>query len=296
MRGKRRFKVYDISALRGRVPTIFIENYLEDSDNIEMVSFLSGLHLSCGDFDLGVSICENIAEKANLDGDDLREKSIAVWNLYILSKVYIEQERFDKAYRALDNAERYWSKDMALIDGIDMYRVRNLEDLWIRRAFGYLMQGRYDSFESMIDKVMLKRYEFYQGAYEITGEVPIRDRCLLDCFEYSSYMCRNKEELKQAVAFIKTAIRYLGRVPIDNDYIEGKMSEKNGELKNAYDFYLKFYLANRPQTLCDTILYETCGSCAYFDTKNWDYGECKKNNIYVDKHKACSKYLGISIK
>lgn len=291
-----RFKLYDISTLRGKVPSIFIENYLDDPQNIELMSFIAGLHRSCGSFDLGIKISEDIVEKAYIGKDDMNETSIGVWNLYILSKIYIEQERFDKAYRALDAAERYWSKNLMLAQGTGMYRVKNKEDIWLRRAFGYLLQGRKDDFERIIDKVILSRYEIYNKANEITGEIPLRDACLLDCFEYSSYMSRNHEDLKHAVIFIKTALRYLGRIPADNNYLEGKICEKSGDLKNAYTYYLKFYLANRPQFFYDNLIYGTCRSCAYFNTVDGNEGECKKHNIAVDQHKACDEFLEIPIR
>lgn len=296
MSGRGRFRLYDVAPLRGKVPSILINNYLDDYENIEIVSFIAGLHMSCGSFDIGVKMSEDVVEKASMDHENIREMSIGVWNLYVLSKVYMEQERFDKAYRALDNAERYWSKDFALYDTTGMYRVRNREDLWLRKAFGYLMQGRRQDFESIIDRVMLSRYEMYNKAYEITGETPIRDMCILDCFEYSSYMCRNMEDLEHAIVFIKTALRYLGKVPIDNEYIQGRMYEKTGELKNAYTCYLRFYLSVRPQFFCDTIVYGTCRSCAYFEPSEGINGECKKRNAAVDMHKSCSEYLGITLK
>ena len=291
-----RFKTYDISALRGKVPSIFLDNYLDDSSNIEMISFIAGLHMSWGDFDLGIRISEDIVEKTYMGEDNVKETGITVWNLYVLSKIYLEQERFDKAYRALDTAERYWSKDYVLVDDTDMYRVRNKEDLWLRRAFGYLIQGRKDDFERIADKVMLSRYELYSMAYDITKEIPIRDGCLLDCFEYSSYMYRNMEDLKQAIVFIKTATRYLGKVPIDNDYIDGKTCEKNKELKNAYNHYVRFYLSNRPQIFCETMVYGTCKSCVYFKSTDENEGICKKLNIDVDQHKACSKFSALGTK
>jgi tetratricopeptide (TPR) repeat protein len=278
------------------VPSLFLDNYLDDLQNIETLSFIAGLHRSCGDFDLGIKISEDIVEKAKMGDENVSETSIAVWNLYILSKIYIEKEKFDKAYRALDMAEHYWSKDLILADSTGICRVHGKEDIWLRRAFGYLIQGRKDDFEKVIDRVMLSRYELYKKAYEFTGETPIRDLCLLDCLEYSSYMCRNLEDLKNALTFIKTALRYLGRIPIDNNYLEGKIHEKNGDYKNAYTYYLKFYLANRPQLFSDTMVYGTCRSCAYFSTADGIEGECKRNNISVDEHKACSKYLAIPIK
>ena len=277
------------------VPSVFIENYLEDTQNIELLSFIAGLHRTCGNFDLGIKISEDIANKAYMGEDNKKETSIGVWNLYILSKIYIEQEKFDKAYRALDIAERYWSKDLILADSTGLCRLRNKEDLWLRRAFGYLIQGRRVDFESIIDKVMLSRYELFREASDITGEKPIRDMCLLDCFEYSSYMCRNSDDLDHALIFIKTAIRYLGKVPMDNDYLEGKICEKKGDLKNAYTYYLKFYINNRPQLSCETLVYGTCKSCAYFETMDGIDGECKKHNTYVDQHKACNSFLQIPI-
>jgi len=291
----KRFKTYDISPLRGKVPSIILDNYLEDTQNIELLSFMADLQRSCGSFELGIKISEDIAEKAHMGEDNLRETSIAVWNLYILSKIYIEQEKFDKAYRALDIAEKYWSKDLILADSTGMCRVRNKEDLWLRRAFAYLIQGRKNDFEVMIDRVILSRYELYNKAYELTGEIPIRDTYLLDCFEYSSYMCRNLEDIKHAIIFIKTALRYLGKVPINNNYLEGKMCEKAGDLKNAYTHYLKFYLENRPQIFCENMVYGTCRCCAYFSTSNNIEGECKKNNVKVEHHKSCSKFLPLPI-
>lgn len=285
-----------MSALRGRVPSIFLDNYFDDPQNIEMVSFMAGLHRSCGNFDLGIKISEDIVERAHMGRENLKETCIAVWNLYLLSKVYIEQEKFDKAYRVLDAAERYWSKDLILADSTGMYRVKNKEDLWLRRAFGYLIQGRKNDFENMIDKVMMSRYEMYNKAYEVTGETPLRDTCLLDCFEYSSYMCRNLEDLKHAVIFIKTALRYMGKIPVDNDYLEGKISEKKGDLKNAYTYYLKFFLNNRGRFFRDTLAYGTCKSCAYFNSQDGSEGVCRRYSLNVDQHKACSEYLAVTSK
>lgn len=292
----RKFKLYDISALRGKVPSIFLDNYLDDPQNIELVSFIAGLHWSCGNFDTGIRMSEDIVEKANIGKDDLKETNIAVWNLYILSKYYIEQEKFDKAYRALEIAERYWSKDLILADNTGICRVRNKEDIWLRRAFAYLIQGRKGDFESIIDKVMLARYEFYNKAYEVTGETPYRDAYLLDCFEYSSYMCRNLEDIQHAIIFIKTALRHLGKIPINNDYLEGKICERNGDLKNAYTYYLKFYIENRPQLFCENTVYGKCKSCIYFETDDNIEGECKKHDIRVDQHKSCSKFEAMSVK
>lgn len=294
MSGAGRFKLYDISSLRGKVPSLFIENYLDDPQNIELISLIAGLHRSCGNFELGVKISKDIVQKAKM-GEDLKETGVAVWNLYILSKVYMEQEKFDKAYRALDIAEMFWSKDYILADSTGMCRVRNIEDLWLRRAFAYLIQGRKEDFEKVIDRVMMARYELYNKAYEVTGEVPLRDVYLLDCFEYSSYMCRNMEDIEHAIIFIKTALRYLGRVPLTNNYLEGKLYEKAGDLKNAYTYYLKFYLENRPQVFCESVVYGTCQSCAYFCTEDEIEGECVKRNIRVDRQKACSKYMPIPI-
>lgn len=294
--GKERFKLYDISPLRGKVPSIFLDNYLDDTQNVELLSFIAGLYRSCGYFDISVRISEDIVDKAYINENNPKEASVAVWNLYILSKIYIEQEKFDKAYRALDAAEKYWSKDLILADSTGTSRVRNKEDLWLRRAFAYLIQGRKGDFESIIDRVMLSRFEFYEKAYEVTGETPIRDTCLLDCFEYSSYMCRNMEELPQAVMFIKTALRHLGKVPLDNDYLEGKICERNGDLKNAYTYYLKFYLNTRPHFYCDTIVYGTCKSCIYFSSANNMDGMCQKHNLPVDQHKACSRYQPLQAK
>ncbi|MDI6618282.1 MAG: hypothetical protein QME45_06335 [Clostridiales bacterium] len=294
--GAKRFKQYDISPLRGKVPSIFINNYLDDPQNIELLSFLAGLFRSCGDFDRGVKISEEIVNKADLNENNLKEISIAVWNLYILSKIYIEQERFDKAYRALDAAEKYWSRDLILVDITGMNQVRDKEDLWLRRAFAYMIQGRKGDFESIIDRVMLSRYELYNRAYEVTGEVPIQDHCLLDCFEYSSYMCRNMEDLKGAVIFIKTALRYLGKIPMDNNYLSGKISERKGDLMSAYTYYLKFYLTNRAQCFGGTLIYGTCKSCAFFETQNGADGMCRRNNISSEQHKACSKYIPLPVK
>ncbi|KPU46034.1 hypothetical protein OXPF_05150 [Oxobacter pfennigii] len=295
MGASRRFKLYDITALRGKVPSVLLDIYLEDPQNMEMISFIGGLHRSCGSFDISVRISEDIAEKANLSKEDIKETSIGVWNLYVLSKTYIEQEKFNKAYRALDIAERYWSKDLILADNTGISKIPYIEDLWLRRAFGYLIQGRKSEFEKIIDKVMTSRYELYEKAYPATGETPIRDVYLLDCFEYSSYMCRNTEDIKHAVVFIKTALRYLSRIPITNDYLEGKKCEKSGDYKNAYTYYLKFYLENRPTLSGESIAYGTCKSCAYFKTFDNVEGECQKNNIKVDQHKACSKYVALPL-
>lgn len=282
--------------MRGKVPSFFLDNYLDEPQNIELVSYIAGLHRSCGNFDLGIRISEDIADKADMSIDNISEMSIGVWNLFMLSKIYIEQEKFDKAYRNLDAVERYWSKDLILADSTGMYRVKNKEDIWLRRAFGYLIQGRKDDFEKIIDRVILSRYELYNNAYEVTGERPIRDACLLDCFEYSSYMCRNMEDLKHAVVFIKTALRYLGRVPSDNNYLEGKICERSGDLKNAYTYYLKFYLTNRPQLFYDAMVYGTCKCCIYFDTADGNDGICKKHNSKVDQHKACSKFYAMPLR
>lgn len=252
---------------------------------------IADIHRSCGNFDLGVRISEDIAEKAHIGKENLKESSIAVWNLYILSKIYIEQEKFDRAYRSLDAAERYWSKDLILADTTGMCRVKNKEDLWLRRAFGYLIQGRKSDFESTIDRVMISRYDMYTKAYEITGETPLRDNCLMDCFEYSSYMCRNMEDLKHAVIFIKTSLRHMGRVPVDNDYLEGKLSERSGDLKNAYTYYLKFYLNNRARFFHDNLAYGTCCSCSFYNSSENNDGVCRKYNMNVDRHKACSEYM-----
>ncbi|HBM73946.1 MAG TPA: hypothetical protein DD429_00110 [Clostridiaceae bacterium] len=287
---KGRFKSYDISPLRGKVPSIFLDNYLDDPQNIELLSFIAGLFRSYGNFDVGVRISEDISQNAYLGEGNLHETSIAVWNLYILSKIYIEEERFDRAYRALDTAEKYWSKDLILADSTGACRVRNKEDLWLRRAFAYLIQGRKKDFESIIDRVMVSRFEMYNKAYEVTREVPIRDTCLLDCFEYSSYMCRNLEDLEHAVIFIKTALRYLGKVPHDNNYLDAKICERKGDLKNAYTYYLKFYIGCRPKLYCDTLKYGTCSSCVNFNPTNNSDGICQKRNINVDIHKTCSTY------
>lgn len=295
MGSTRKFKVYDISTLRGKVPSIFLDSYLDDTDNIELITSIAGLQLSCGNFDLGVKMSEDIVEKVNMESGDLKDISIAIWNLYILSKIYTEQEKFDKAYRMLDIAERYWTRDIMLVE-TGGYKVRNIEDLWLRRAFAYLCQDRKEDFEVIIDKVMLSVYGFYNKAYPITGETPIRDLCLLDCFEYSSYMYRDEDDLKRALIFIKTAVRYLGRIPKDNDYLEAKISERKGELKNAYNYYLKYYVANRPQQYYfSSTVYGTCKCCSYFETMDNCDGQCMKHNIKVDSHKACSKFLPLPL-
>lgn len=282
--------------MRGKVPSIFLDNYLDDPQSIELISFLAGLFRSAGNFDISVKISEDIVDKAYIDENNPKEANVAVWNLYILSKIYLEQEKFDKAYRTLDAAEKYWSRDLILADSTGTCRVRNKEDLWLRRAFGYLIQGRKNEFESIIDRTMLSRYEFYEKAYGVTEEIPIRDTCLLDCFEYSSYMCRNLEDLPHAVSFIKTALRYLGKLPVDNNYLEGKICEKNGDLKNAYTYYLKFYLTCRPNYYCDTTIYNTCISCVYFNSSNNIDGLCSKHNLSVDRHKSCGKYQPVTDK
>lgn len=292
---EKRFKIYDISSLRGKVPSVFIENYLDDNQNIEIISFIGGLLRTCGNYDLSIKISEEIISKAQLGKDNLFETSIAVWNLYVLSKIYIEEENFDKAYRSLDVAERYWTKDLILADTTEICRVRNKEDLWIRRAFAYLVQGRVNEFEKTIDKVLLSRYALYKNAYDVTKETPIRDPCLLDCFEYSSYMYRNMEDLKRALIFVKTAIRYLGKIPIDNDYYEGKLSEKKGDYKNAYTYYLKFYLTSRPQIVYKSLVYGTCKSCAYFETCDENDGLCKRINLPVNQYKACESFLPMQL-
>jgi tetratricopeptide (TPR) repeat protein len=203
--------------------------------------------------------------------------------LYNLAEEYIKEGAFDMAKKLIERAEANWSRDVILGDEIGVYHVSWVEQIWLRKAKIYLMTEDEANFEKMTDRILLKRFNFFQDAARLTGESIIGDRCTYSCFELMGAGNRRKNP-GYAIGMIKQAITHKGINLNEKYFLLSQKYEKKESMERAYSLYSRFY-NKLPNTSYDNTAYGYCRTCKYFNSNI-----CEKLNIKTECTKACLYY------
>lgn len=275
---------HNTDELKGKVSSFILDKYDDDFQNFILASIVAGFHRAYGMRNEGISMSFEIVSSINDDTPNLWERNILVWNLYILSRECIDDGDYEEALEFIERAENNWSRDVILGDEIGVYHVSWIEQIWLRKAEVFLLTQDIPSFESITDKILLSRFDFFKKANEITNETVIRDRCTYNCFELMSFE-RRRNDISSAVSMIKQAIIHKGG-DFQNILSSGITPEvKKGNLYKAYDLCLKYFysLSDSPY---DSIIYGYCSTCKDYNRKDL----CLRFNITTNEYKSCSFY------
>lgn len=281
---------HETDELNGKVSTLLIDSYNMDYQNYVLASIVAGFHRIYGRRNEGIYMSLEIIENIDDDTENLWERNILVWNLYILSREFIDDGEYDNALKLIVRAEKNWSRDVILGDEIGVYHVSWLEQILLRKAEVYLLTGQIEMFEMVTDQILVNRFEFFNTASEVTGETIIGDRCTYNCLELMSFDMR-KRDIDKGIGIIKQAILHRGGT-LNNFLSKPAVKEVNsGNKYKAFDMYLRYYF-ELPDKPFDNCIYGYCRTCMSYDRK----GTCTKFNIATDNYKSCSYYTGYNMK
>ncbi|KRQ86144.1 hypothetical protein ABG79_02083 [Caloramator mitchellensis] len=258
-----------------------IENYKKNFRNFLLSSIVAGFHRTFGIRHEGINMSLEIISSIEDDTENLLERNLLIWNLYVLAQEYIEEGNLDKAMNFIERAEKNWSRDVLLGDELGVYHVSWIEQLWYLKAQIYMLLYDEKRFQSMIDRILFNRYELFKNAEIITGEKILNDRCTYNCFEILGVEQKRKDIYK-AINFIKQAILIKSGLNMNDDIAK----LKNNPYK-YFDSLLSYYYKIQDYPY-DNIKYLYCASCKYFDGEQL----CNKFSVTTDKYKACSNYEG----
>ncbi|EYE89033.1 hypothetical protein Q428_05085 [Fervidicella metallireducens AeB] len=200
---------YKTDDLQGKISSSILNEYKMDYKNLLLSSIVAGFHRAYGSRDVGISMARDIVNTINDYTENLWERNLLVWNLYILARDFIDDGEYEYALNYAERAEKNWSRDVILGDDIGVYHVSWIEQIWLRKAEIYLLTSQIGKFEETTDKILSERFNFFKYAEGITGERILKDRCTYSCFELMSLQKR-KENIDIAVRMIKKAILYKG--------------------------------------------------------------------------------------
>lgn len=276
--------------LNGRVSNEILNSYNLDYKNQTLASIIAGFHRIYGRRNEGITMSLEIVGNIDDETENLFERNILIWNLYVLSREFIDDAEYENAMLLIERAEKNFSRDVILGDDIGVYHVSWLEQILLRKAEVYLLTNKIDSFQEVTDKILLNRFEFFNKAYEVTGETIVGDRCTYSCLELMALELRRKD-IDLAVNMIKQSIRHKAGSQII-DLLDEKIINKYKQNKyKIFDYYTKcfFEIPDKPFDNCS---YGYCKTCKGFDRK----GQCLKFNIGTDFFKSCSQYQAFNDK
>jgi hypothetical protein len=276
---------HNIDVLDGKVSSSILNKYKMDYKNLTLTSIVAGFHRFFGLRDEGNMMSLEIINTIKDDADSLVERNILVWNLYILSKEYIDNAMYEEAMSIIERAERNWTRDVILGDEVGVYHISWIEQLLLKKAEIYMLINDTKCFQRITDTILLNRFSYFKKAYNFTGESILKDRCTYNCFELMAFESR-KKNISLAINMIKQAISYRkGSCLGENLNLRvASVKEENGNLFKAFDLYLKHYY-KLPEASFDSIGYGYCKTCAFFNGNR-----CYKKEVFVEDFKACSKY------
>lgn len=154
-------KRHETEELKGKVSASILERYNVDYQNILLSSIIAGFHRAYGLRNEGIEMSVEITHDIGDNTENLWERNILVWNLYILTRELIDDKEYEKALEYIDRLEKNWSRDVILGDEIGFYHVSWIEQIWLRKAEVYLLTEKYDDFESITDKILQSRMKFF---------------------------------------------------------------------------------------------------------------------------------------
>lgn len=277
---------HDTCDLEGKVPSSLLGMYKMDYRNLILASIIAGFHRSYGLRNEGIAISMEIINSIKDTTENLQEKNVLVWNLYVLSIETIDDNMYDDAMKIIDRAEKNWSRDLLLGDDIGVYHVSWLEQIWLKKAEIYLFVNDDDNFESITDKILYNRLSFFSKAEKATGETVIHDKCAYSCLELMALQKRRKD-IKTALSIIKKALLYKGggEVYMDANFKAAEEYEKKGMLYKAFQMYCENFYKMQDYSF-DNIGYGYCRTCRHYNGKD----TCLIRNILTNGNRACTQY------
>ncbi|TDT58424.1 hypothetical protein [Fonticella tunisiensis] len=276
---------HSVKDLEEKVAPSILDMYRRDYRNFNLASIIAGFHRAYGLRDEGNSISIEIINSIRDYTEDLKDRNLLIWNLYVLSRELIDDGLYDEAISVIERAERNWSRDVILGDEIGVYHISWVEQLWLRKAEVYLILNDEERFEEITDRILMSRLNFFKEAENVTGETIFQDRCTYSCFELMAFQ-RRKKDIKSAISMIKQAILHKKVPSLNNEYMKSAAEkEAKGLHGNALDIYFKYYY-KIPDVPFDNLKYGYCKSCIHFD----GCSSCKLRCVETDRYKACTKY------
>jgi tetratricopeptide (TPR) repeat protein len=278
-------RYHNIDDLKGKVSPSILNMYKMDFKNLTLSSIIAGFHRSFGLKTEGNLMSLEIINTINDDTDKKKERNILIWNLYILSKEYMNDGLYDEALKIIERAEKNWSRDVILGDEIGVYHISWLEQILNKKAEICMCKGDTEKFEKITDIVILNRFNFFEKASLATGDTILYDRCTYNCFEIMAFESR-KKNIEFAVKIIKQAIIHKGGLGLreSKSMREAYEKEKKGDLQKAFNLYLKYFY-KLPEGSYDNIGFGYCKTCIYYEEN-----KCRVWGICTETNKACSRW------
>lgn len=278
-------RYHDIDDLTGKVSPSLLNMYKMDFNNLTLSSIIAGFHRSFGLKTEGNLMSLEIINSIDDDTDRKWERNILVWNLYILSREYLEDNLYGEALKTIERAEKNWSRDVILGDEIGVYHISWLEQILNKKAEIFMLAGDIESFQKVTDMVILSRFKLFEKANVEMDETILYDRCTYNCFEIMALESR-KKNIELSIKFMKQAIVHKGTLDLklNKELSAACEKEKRGELQRAFNLYLKCFY-KLPEVPFDNIGYGYCKTCKYMDET-----KCEIWDIVVEQHKACSRW------
>lgn len=276
---------HNTTELEGKVAASILDMYRVDYRNLNLASIIAAFHRAYGHRDDGNSLSMEIINAIKDDSEDINERNLLVWNLYVISRELIDDNCIEDAMRLIERAEKNWSRDLIIGDKIGVYHISWIEQLWLRKAEACLVANNEIEFQELCDRILMSRFDLFKKAEESTGEVISQDRCTYSCLELMAFEER-KRNVNKAASIMKRAVLYKGGKNLDMEFFSMvRERELKGLYSRAFNMYLKYYF-KLLDTPYDNMRYSYCSSCRYYDGKS----KCSKREIETGDYKACTYY------
>ena len=276
---------HNITELEGKVASSILDMYRIDYRNLNLASIIASFHRAYGLRDEGNSLSLELINTIRDYSEDIKERNLLVWNLYVIAREFIDEGSGEDALKLIDRAERNWSRDLILGDSMGVYHISWIEQLWLLRAEAMLILDDEEGFQKISDRILLSRFEFFREAEDKTGETILQDRCTYSCMELMAFAERRRD-LKKALGIIKQAVIHKAGGKINNDLLKLAVKDECKDVDSrTFNLYLKYYY-KFPDSPFDNISYGYCSSCKYFD----GVLKCSKREIEAGIYKACTLY------
>jgi len=248
----------------------------------------AGFYRAYGLRSKGFAISMDIVNSIDDNTYDISKRNVLVWNLYVLSREFAENENWDMAFKYIERAEKNWSRDVILGDELGVYHVSWAEQLFLERAKLYMSLGRRDEFRQITGNILKSRLNFISRAANEIGEKDIKDRCTYSCYELIAIESKMNRNIKYASKMIMKALEYKGISLEDYNACDCQRGDKKISLQHLFEIY-HIYYRNKPNYSFDSMSYGYCESCIDFK----GVGMCDKTKMITNGHRACSKYRGV---
>lgn len=258
------------------------KNKIGYSDFI-LPSIIAGFYGANGLKSKGTAIRIQIINKIDDYTKDIYKRNLLVWNLYNLTKEFIEHGDNERALLILKRAENNWSRDLILGDDLGFFHVSWIEQIWLLRARIFYETGNSRLFFKIANSIIEKRLRLIIKEIELSGNKILLDRCLYECFELMAMVYKRNRDINNAIATIKKAMVYRG-------YSFNKANRKlikckGNALNSSFDMHLRLFY-KLPEYSYDTLKYGYCISCINFKAD----GGCIRHGIKASSEKACTNY------